>query len=188
MNEDTIKKLSERLRELPEVLQEALLAPDLAEKIQEVGSENGLSEQKIREIEDEIVFVLLAYREYTDFPTRILALLENRVEIARKVTTTITERVFTPEIRAILDAVYTERNKFEEENKPSSDSSASGIPTPQIETQHKPMHAVPSYQKPLMAVPRYQDTPVQTPVPSATPVVPTSSPLPPSPPPVPPHA
>ncbi len=184
MNEDTIKKISERLGELPEILQEAILAPELAEKIQSVGSANGLSEQKIREIEDEVVFILLAYREYPDFPTRILTLLENQVEIARRVTTAITEQVFVPEVRAMLDAIYTERNKLETgKNVPQNQATASTLPVPPAaptltESKDKPAYAIPSYQKPLMGVPRYQDAPA----------APTSSPLPPSQPPVPPRA
>lgn len=193
MNKDTIKELSERLNELPEVLQEAILAPELAERIQDAGSANGLSEQKIREIEDEVVFVLLAYREYPEFPTRILTLLENQVEIARKVTIAVTERVFTPEVRAMLDAIYTERNKLEtEKNVLQNQVTVSNPPAPptaptSTETKGKLAYTIPSYQKPLMGVPRYQDIPVQAPTPSATPTIPTSSPLPPSQPPVPPH-
>lgn len=192
MNEDIIKKLSERLNELPKMLQEAVLAPELAQKIQKIGSANGLSEQKIQGVEDEIVFVLLVYREYPDFPSRILALLENQVEIARNVTNAITEQVFTPEVRGVLDAIYAERNELETGKNSPQDlpitntlAAQSTIPA-STETPNRSAYVIPSYQKPLMGVPRYQNTLASTPISPQASTVPPVSPTPPQPP-APPH-
>ncbi len=108
MEDAALKKVQERLEELPKDVQAAIMANDFEERISKIGQSNRLHIDQIGELGDETMLVMLGFAPMEGFQTRLQKTLHLYDEQASAITTAIENDIFLP-IRESMKKFQTAR-------------------------------------------------------------------------------
>ncbi len=107
MENDALEKVKARLAELPQDLQDAVLANDFDERIAKIGKENRLHIDQIESLGDETTLVMLGFAPAEGFVQRLQKSLHLYDEQAESIVQTINNEIFLP-IRESMKKIHGE--------------------------------------------------------------------------------
>lgn len=136
----TREQLEEQYRKLPEVLKNALLGVEVAERIYAIGTRAGFTMEEIGVVAEETGFIILGLDHPQKFIEKLSLRLKDR-ERARSVALEINEQIFMP-LREALKSAHGMEFKDAVENQKSSSLE------PQRTTLPPPLRSTPPYSAP----------------------------------------
>jgi len=170
--------LAHRLEELPTVLVRAAQSDTLTQSIEILARTHRIPTEGASLLGNEIMLVLLAFEPYQDLATNLARALRISETIANPIAHDVLQILLTPEIKAALDSIQTERTptvlQGTDPSKPVQwqhiVSGSTAPPQSTLTPIHQPPTpktppppstptppVVPQYQKPLTGAPRYGD-------------------------------
>ena len=101
----TKEQLGERFEQLPENVQEAIIAVETAKVVSEVGNKYALHIDQVGELADEIGLVMLGLTKPTDFVTHTIARIGLDRAVAEAIAREVNDQIFL-KIRELLQALH----------------------------------------------------------------------------------
>lgn len=123
MDTELEKQIGERLEALPEDIRTAIESSDLDTHIQEIGAANNLHIDQEGLLADETVLVMLGITAPENFVARIMSQVQVSQEVAQKLASTISEKIFQP----IQESMKQFHTKGAEKVPVSTDMGPAGI-------------------------------------------------------------
>ena len=96
MDENLQKEIEERIAELPEDIQEAILAADLDARVQRIGAKHQLHVDQMGVLADETMLVMLGFVELEQFASQLETHLKISPEAARALGGDVSNEIFMP--------------------------------------------------------------------------------------------
>ncbi|MEI6864002.1 MAG: hypothetical protein WCK46_01340 [Candidatus Adlerbacteria bacterium] len=150
MEEKTIQeKIKERLAELPQDVQDAVLSADMGTHIHSIGQKHGLHIDQIGKLEDETMLVMLGFFDADTFNQQIQDQLAIPAEDAAAIAGEVSDTVFAP-IRESLKNFVTNKATPEKVEQNSALPAVQIAPLPAVTALSAPAVAsVPAISMPV---------------------------------------
>ena len=94
MENDLAQQIQNRIAELPEDIQRAIMSADLDKKIQDIGNKHALHIDQTASLGDETLLVMLGFSKPEEFPLHIATQVRVPPEEASKLSSDISEQIF----------------------------------------------------------------------------------------------
>lgn len=159
----TKEELETRYRKLPEILRDALLSVEVANKIFETAKKHGLPAQKISRLAEEVGYVILGLTKPQEFIPKLIQTVEVDSDKAKTIAKEINHQIFFP-LREELKKTH-EMDMTEEEIERGA--AMMRAPTPPAPPR-PPAPPLPA-QPPTPTAPPQQQMPSPTPTPPRPP-------------------
>jgi len=112
MENNTVEKIKARIAELPQDVQDAILANDFDERIAKIGQANRLHIDQIGSLGDETMLIMLGFASSEGFTERLQKNLHLYDEQATTITQAVNNEIFLP-IRESMKKIHSQEAKKE---------------------------------------------------------------------------
>lgn len=116
MEGEVLQKVQDRIAELPEDIQEAILSSEFEKTIQQIGSKHGLHIDQMGALGDETMLVMLGFTKADDFAKNVASATHVPIGDAEKLMEEVGSEVFLP-IRESMKAFAEKQKQVAEETE-----------------------------------------------------------------------